>query len=28
MAMGFLIFGGLTALSIFLAKGRKVTTDS
>ena len=28
MAMGFLIFGGLTALSIFLAKGRKVTTHS
>ena len=28
MVMGFLVFGSLTALSIFFAKGRKVTTQS
>jgi len=28
MVMGFLIFGGLTALSIFLAKGKKITSHS
>ena len=28
MVMGFLVFGSLTALSIFFAKGRKVTTHS